>query len=687
MNPQSTSSVWSDPTRVISRPCSAGAFQPIGVVLVAGLLLAGCHENTSPVDTLTVAAISVDGGARFVERGSDPLLTATVRGTAGDTVKIPVAWRSSNGAVATIDRTGRLVTHDTGSTSVRASALGVTSQPVEMRVVLLGATTVAPYQFQPPVSVTPGGPVGDSIRLLVTSASGGPAVGATVIFRVSEGGGTVSPGAVTVGPSGLAATRWVTGPAAGGNSVIATVVGKDSAAITFVKGNPAQFTVTTYAALSVLRGDAQTGRVLSPLPVVPAVRLVDPSGRPRPGIPITFRPSTNGRVTNVTVSTGADGVASPGTWTLGDEAGDQQLVVTVEGAMSTLHASATGGVTRFSAATVATAQAATCALGADHLVRCLGQWPQNGSGDTAATRASPTPTKNAVHFISVAGGAAHFCGIATDASVYCWGVNASRDTSGAAISNGTPIRVKSALIWQQVAPGGQHNCALTSDQTAYCWGSDADGQLGDNLSATRYAPAPVEGGFHFTSIASGGAHSCGIAPDGSAFCWGSNAGGQLGDGTFSTRRTPTAVTGGIEWRTLGGGMGSTCGLAADGTAYCWGANTGRVVPESYPGAPAFTSLSVGAAHQCALTAAGVAYCWGSNSSGQLGDSTTVSRSSPTPVALMLRFKSISAGTEHTCGVTVEGYVACWGRNQSGELGVDGPIIQLTPRYIVLGTTP
>jgi alpha-tubulin suppressor-like RCC1 family protein len=43
----------------------------------------------------------------------------------------------------------------------------------------------------------------------------------------------------------------------------------------------------------------------------------------------------------------------------------------------------------------------------------------------------------------------------------------------------------------------------------------------------------------------------------------------------------------------------------------------------------FVDLDAGGALTCGTTADGARYCWGLNSSGQLGDGTRVSRTTPT----------------------------------------------------------
>ena len=50
------------------------------------------------------------------------------------------------------------------------------------------------------------------------------------------------------------------------------------------------------------------------------------------------------------------------------------------------------------------------------------------------------------------------------------------------------------------------------------------------------------------------------------------------------------------------------------------------------GGLAFKQVSAGGFHTCGKTLAGVGYCWGYNAYGALGDSTTLDRFTPVPVA-------------------------------------------------------
>lgn len=84
---------------------------------------------------------------------------------------------------------------------------------------------------------------------------------------------------------------------------------------------------------------------------------------------------------------------------------------------------------------------------------------------------------------------------------------------------------------------------------------------------------------------------------------------------------------------------------------------------------AASTLTVGRAHSCLVRPSGEVACWGANDDGQLGDATTVARTSPTAVLGLMGVASVVAGGgDHTCALIRPGSVVCWGRNDHGQLG-------------------
>ena len=671
--------------------------------MAAAFAASGCKgsETTRPTNTYDVAAIVIETGANQLERGYHANFTASAKDKLGKTVAVPVVWRSSDERVAVFDANGRLTALDTGVTIVTASSLGVVSSGATVRVTWAGAAKVAQYQYNAPGAASAGATVPDSIRVLVSDRGGNPVPNVKVAFAVTAGAGSVTPTIAVTNAKGIAAAQWTLGPVLGVNAISATVLNDEDKPLTFVSPGPVSFSIGTFNAVAAVSGTGQSGVLLAPLAIAPAVRVVDSAGRPRQGVPVTFTPTAGGRVTSQTVSTGADGIASPGTWTLGDEPGEEVLIVKVESAVLNLKATATGTPIRFNPTQIMAGGYVTCAILVDATVSCFGQGPKVGDGSTF-NRLIPTPTQGGLRFTSISGSPAlsgndipipisHFCGITVDKGIACWGLNSLSDITGQKINDLVPTLVQSTTSWRQVTAGIAHNCALSTDLTAYCWGNNSAGQLGDRTSTNRPAPVEVYGGFKFTALASGSLHSCGITAEGAAFCWGFNGAGQLGDGTQISRSAPTAVSGGLVFQSIGAGEFWTCGLTTAGKAYCWGTTVtnpaGQTTPLGYTSAPTLTTLSVGGAHACGLGSDGTAYCWGNNGGGQLGDSSLTNRADPTAVKGGLKYKSISAGYFHTCALTSAGSTACWGLNRAGELGDSLAGLRVVPHQIVLGVTP
>jgi hypothetical protein len=640
---------------------------------------------------IEVASIVIDTPSFALERGTTKTLTATAKDAKGNKVVVPFVWQSSEDSIARILPGGKITALNTGLVAVTASALGVTSEPIAAQVVWVGAASAEAFQFTAPNAATPSAPVTDSVRVVVKNRIGGPASGIRVRFDVTAGDGLIAAASDTTDALGRVAAKWTLGATPGTNTVTATVLGQDDEPMTWVTGNPVTFTINSYEALSIVAGEGQTAQVLDSVPTKPVVKLVDAQGNPRIGVPITFIALEGGRVTNVTVPTGADGTASPGTWTLGDITGEQSLLATVESARITLHATATGTAIYYKPASLFAAGYANCALASDGAASCWGYGPLTGTGDTVSKPKPVAVDAPGVTFSSLGAGPTHFCGVASDASIYCWGINSLTDTSGTTVTSLKPKQLGSSIAWTSVSAGDSHNCALSTDQTPYCWGNNSKGQLGDLTGTTRFKPAPVSGGFKFSKVSAGTTFTCGLTVSGTALCWGFNNNGQLGDGTRTDRSAPTVVSGGLTFLSIGTGESMTCGLTTTSKAACWGflvgTNTVQTTPKTYDDAPAFTALSVGGGHACALTGDGTPYCWGANNGGQLGDSTVVNRANPTKVNTTIKFSTISAGYNHTCGMSTDGRVACWGLNRAGELGDDNTAFSLIPRYIVIGVQP
>jgi alpha-tubulin suppressor-like RCC1 family protein len=118
-------------------------------------------------------------------------------------------------------------------------------------------------------------------------------------------------------------------------------------------------------------------------------------------------------------------------------------------------------------------------------------------------------------------------------------------------------------------------------------------------------------------------------------------------------------------------------------AACGGTGHGRTGPWSVipPASGRRALLAAGFLHAMAPGPGGEILAWGGNASGELGDGTTQSRSTPVVVrdlgghGLVL---GVAAGVTHSMAVTADGDVLAWGHNASGELGSQNSSDSLLP---------
>jgi alpha-tubulin suppressor-like RCC1 family protein len=148
---------------------------------------------------------------------------------------------------------------------------------------------------------------------------------------------------------------------------------------------------------------------------------------------------------------------------------------------------------------------------------------------------------------------------------------------------------------------------------------------------------------------------------------------------------------------LTSGIHHLCARTPEGAAYCWGGGTsgqlgnGTLLSSTTPSAVSGLSSGVnfvvaGYQHTCALVTGGTVRCWGRNDTAQLGDGSITNRSLPVAVQGLTNAIALGAGTYHTCAVTGAGGVKCWGSNNQGALGDGTTATRRTTPVDVVGVT-
>jgi alpha-tubulin suppressor-like RCC1 family protein len=320
---------------------------------------------------------------------------------------------------------------------------------------------------------------------------------------------------------------------------------------------------------------------------------------------------------------------------------------------------------------------------------------QSGDVDGGTTGASELGAAGSgVPFVQVAVGKESTCAIRSDSSLWCWGGNSNKQLLlPSTLNRLTPVAVGVGAIWNQVACGQSHSCGISNQAALSCWGNNGTGQLGA-APASAGGQADVPGG-PWQSVATGLYQTCAIKQDGTLWCWGDNTNGTLGTGDTNPSAVPFQVTG-QGWNQVSSNYLHTCAVRTDGTLWCWGlnANLEAGTTSQFPWSPVqlagttWTQVTTGLYHTCAIKTDGTLWCWGGNLSGQLGnDGIPVLPTSQTsdPVQVTgTTWQSVSAGQSHTCAIMLDGTLWCWGSNTSGQLGDNTLDSKSTP--VAVGTS-
>ena len=220
----------------------------LSTVLSAVALAAGCGDGPTdpdgPTDSAFPAEVTITPSAATLDAlGATVQLTARIRDQNAEVMAgVTVGWTSSDTSVATVDAAGLVTATGSGHALITAqagSAVGyadVHARQVPARL----EKTEGDGQRALERSVLPVRPT-----VQVLDANGNAIDGARVVFRVTEGGGSVAPEAAAA-EAGRAGTVWTVG-AAGPQALVAEA-GDDRVEFTataFVPGDPGYLAITT----------------------------------------------------------------------------------------------------------------------------------------------------------------------------------------------------------------------------------------------------------------------------------------------------------------------------------------------------------------------------------------------------------------------------------------------------------
>ena len=197
-----------------------------------------------------------------------------------------------------------------------------------------------------------------------------------------------------------------------------------------------------------------------------------------------------------------------------------------------------------------------------------------------------------------------------------------------------------------------------------------------------------------TKLAAGRFNTCAIDVGGALWCWGDNSFGQLAQAIGGSAPSPTRVTAlGNEVIDVAIGQYHVCALKHDGTVWCWGGNssgqigdgttTSRTSPTEVSALATVVGISAGTAHTCAVKNDGSVFCWGYNDASQLGDGTTIDQSTPVQVAAMANAIDVHGGGAYSCARKADGSAWCWGHGEWGELGSGSIILRSPPVQVAI----
>lgn len=341
--------------------------------------------------------------------------------------------------------------------------------------------------------------------------------------------------------------------------------------------------------------------------------------------------------------------------------------------------------------------------------------------------------------VEIVAGSYYASALRADGTVWTWGYGGYESLGdGSTTQSTTPVEVcavgncTSPLTGvSQIAGREEAELALVNGNVD-AWGLNSDGALGNGTStgdtATTGSDLPVAVcapgtssgcSSYLSNIRSiGVSYQTGyvLSDAGNVYAWGANAYGELGQGTSCTIKgggtecttaaddVPNEVLAGADSpcgtylcnvEHLAGGQFFALASTANGSLFAWGDNasgnlgnnttTTETTPVQSLGiggsgtlqnvtdvmAGSFSSMAFVTSTSSGVASSGGVASWGDNSVGELGNNTTTSSLDPIQTDGVPNVVAIASGSLFQVALSATGNVYTWGDNNDGQLGVGG----------------
>ena len=312
----------------------------------------------------------------------------------------------------------------------------------------------------------------------------------------------------------------------------------------------------------------------------------------------------------------------------------------------------------------------------------------NGSTSSTTSRSSPVAVGTS-SWVQVAAGLSHSHAIRTGGSLFGWGLNSSGQVGDSTITTrSSPVAVGTSS-WSKISASPSGTAGILSTGLLYQWGLSTFLTYPTGLAS---ASSPIQigvsaGVISWSQVAAGYSNVLGIDTTGGMWVWG---GATYGFGSGFNLVTPTQINT-SSWSQIAASQFSVAAITIDGGLWTWGVNTygtlgdGTSVDKSSPikiGTSSWTKVFAGpyAYNVFGTLTNNILYGWGYNANGSLGDNTTVSKSSPVQLAGAVATSSwslVSSANEVTVGL-INGALYAWGLNSTGRLGLTDVVPRSSP---------